>query len=424
MLSPGAKGWINKYFDLVENDQINLNVVYPEGIRRLHFLHLKLGNSGIVFGHPLRLLFAKHISDNKWTSEEKLKLLLFESHLLVYLQQHPSFDKDHFIKCLFDFYKFHNARSITNLFALFKKSDSVEAVESALANRVDIKLNLLENKWWVTTFSNVFVYLDVILFDDFLRKREEEAIKNYGSFALNAMTALTLSAYADGKVEEKEKDMFNVFLASANLKDDQRDKAKQRLKEGATYDDFSGYVHRHWLLKRFLLDISALMIFSTHDAIDEEMLFLEEFAEYFNIPNTELQETISMVENFVLNSQGSVEFLEDKSSYEKVYSSLSKRWAKVLGRNKDKIATELKESKVLLSLVTKSTTQELTKEEKEMVKEQLKDLAKSVPALTIFMLPGGTILMPILLKLLPDLVPSAFRENQIDDSANPSKEGE
>ena len=422
MLSPGAKGWINKYFDLVDNDEINLEVVYPEGIRKLHFLHLKLGNSGIVFGYPLRLIFAKQISDTKWTNEEKLKLLLFESHLLVYLQEHPTFDREHFIKSLFEFYKFHNARSITNIFSLFKKTEQVEAVETVLANRVDIKLNLLENKWWVSTLSNVFVYLDVILFDDFLHRKEEEAIKNYGSYALNALTALTLSAYSDGVIEDKEKDMFNVFLASASLKEDQREKAKNRFKQGASFDDFSSYVHRHWLLKRFLLDISALTIFSSHEAIDEEMLFLEEFAEHFNIPNTELQETISMVENFVLNSEGSVEFLGDKSSYEKVYSSLFKRWAKVLGRNKDKIAVELKESKVLLSLVTKSTTQELTKEEKEMVKEQLKDLAKSVPALTIFMLPGGTILLPILLKLLPDLVPSAFRENKIDES--PSQEQE
>lgn len=422
MLSPGAKGWINKYFDLVENNQINLVVNYPEGIRKLHFMHLTLGNSGIVFGFPIRLIFAKQIPDTNWTNEEKLKLLLFESHLLVYLEKNPVLDKDKFLASLCDFYKFHNARSITNIFSLFKKTESIEALESALAHRVDIKMKLLENKWWVNTLSNAFVYLDVILFDDFLRKKEEEAIKNYGSYAQNALTALTLSAYSDGVIEDKEKDMFNIFLASANLEDDKRDKAKERFKKGATFNDFSGYVHRHWLLKRFLLDLSALIIFANHDAIDEEIIFLEDLADYFQIPPQELQETISMVENFVLAGKNSAEFLRDSSSYEKVYSSLTKRWMKVLGRNKDKIALELKESKVLISLVTKSTTQELSKEEKDMVKEQLKDLAKSVPALTIFMLPGGTILLPILLKILPDLVPSAFRDNQIDNTNQDEQE--
>ena len=84
MLSPGAKGWINKYFDLVENGEISLEIDRPEGLRKLHFMHLTLGHSGIVFGYPMDLIFAIELDDSKWTSEEKLKLLLFESHLFVY----------------------------------------------------------------------------------------------------------------------------------------------------------------------------------------------------------------------------------------------------------------------------------------------------------------------------------------------------
>ena len=49
------------------------------------------------------------------------------------------------------------------------------------------------------------------------------------------------------------------------------------------------------------------------------------------------------------------------------------------------------------------------------MKTQFKDLAKSIPALTVFMLPGGAVLMPLLLKLIPGLIPSAFKENTIDE---------
>lgn len=97
-----------------------------------------------------------------------------------------------------------------------------------------------------------------------------------------------------------------------------------------------------------------------------------------------------------------------------MYGNLSARWSKIIVRNKDKIANELKESKDLVSLIKKSTTQELSSEEKEKVKTQFLDLAKTVPALTIFMLPGGALLLPLVLKLLPDLIPSAFKENEID----------
>jgi hypothetical protein len=56
---------------------------------------------------------------------------------------------------------------------------------------------------------------------------------------------------------------------------------------------------------------------------------------------------------------------------------------------------------------------ELTKEEKELVKTQFKDIVKSMPSLAIFMLPGGAFLLPLILKIIPDLVPSAFRDNEV-----------
>ena len=54
------------------------------------------------------------------------------------------------------------------------------------------------------------------------------------------------------------------------------------------------------------------------------------------------------------------------------------------------------------------------KDEKSKVKEQLLDICKTIPSLTIFLLPGGAILLPLLVKLIPKLLPSAFDENRID----------
>ena len=68
----------------------------------------------------------------------------------------------------------------------------------------------------------------------------------------------------------------------------------------------------------------------------------------------------------------------------------------------------------MILLVKKSTSSDLSKEEKEIVKTQFKDLAKSVPSLAIFMLPGGALLLPLILKIIPDLIPSAFKDNKLD----------
>ncbi|MGG8496896.1 LETM1 domain-containing protein [Tenacibaculum sp. TC6] len=81
--------------------------------------------------------------------------------------------------------------------------------------------------------------------------------------------------------------------------------------------------------------------------------------------------------------------------------------------NKKRLAKELQESKELIFLIKKSLTTSLTDEEKKKVKDQTLDICKAIPAFTVFMLPGGALLLPLLIKLIPDILPSAFRE---DDS--------
>ncbi|CAM1371497.1 LETM1 domain-containing protein [Tenacibaculum xiamenense] len=82
-------------------------------------------------------------------------------------------------------------------------------------------------------------------------------------------------------------------------------------------------------------------------------------------------------------------------------------------KNKKRLAQELRESKELVFLIRKSFSTSLTDEEKRKVKEQTLDICKAIPAFTVFMLPGGALLLPLLIKLIPDILPSSFRA---DDS--------
>ena len=83
----------------------------------------------------------------------------------------------------------------------------------------------------------------------------------------------------------------------------------------------------------------------------------------------------------------------------------------LLHRNKLRLLEELSQSKVAMQLIAKSTTTNLTPEEKGKIKMQLLDICKSIPALAVFLLPGGALLLPLLIKLIPDILPSAFRED-------------
>lgn len=84
-------------------------------------------------------------------------------------------------------------------------------------------------------------------------------------------------------------------------------------------------------------------------------------------------------------------------------------------KNKKRLAKELQESKELVVLLKKSTHNKLSEEEKGKVKEQLLDICKGIPAFAIFMLPGGALLLPLLIKLIPDILPSSFREDDAEE---------
>jgi Mg2+/Co2+ transporter CorC len=83
----------------------------------------------------------------------------------------------------------------------------------------------------------------------------------------------------------------------------------------------------------------------------------------------------------------------------------------LLNKNKARLSKELAESKEVVQLIQKSTKKALTEEEKLKIKEQLLDICKAIPAFAVFMLPGGALLLPLLTKLIPDILPSAFRED-------------
>lgn len=83
----------------------------------------------------------------------------------------------------------------------------------------------------------------------------------------------------------------------------------------------------------------------------------------------------------------------------------------LLQKNKRRLAKELSQSKEAVYLIKKATHSKLSEEEKEKIRIQLLDICKAIPAFAVFILPGGALLLPLLIKLIPDILPSAFRED-------------
>lgn len=84
----------------------------------------------------------------------------------------------------------------------------------------------------------------------------------------------------------------------------------------------------------------------------------------------------------------------------------------VLKSNWEKIKLEVVKSEEMLVILWKfAYGQKVSFQEKKMAKAQLLEIIRMIPALAIFLLPGGLILLPILARALPwELLPTSFRQ--------------
>ena len=70
--------------------------------------------------------------------------------------------------------------------------------------------------------------------------------------------------------------------------------------------------------------------------------------------------------------------------------------------NKEAILMEVLAIKGLMQLLmkTRNTDEKWTREEKKEIKIHLKNIAKIMPAIALFSLPGGSFLLPVLAEVL------------------------
>jgi hypothetical protein len=81
---------------------------------------------------------------------------------------------------------------------------------------------------------------------------------------------------------------------------------------------------------------------------------------------------------------------------------IKKYLKRLININKEVILMEVLSIRGLMQLLmkTRNTDEKWTREEKKEVKRHLKNIAKILPAIAIFSLPGGSFLLPILTEVL------------------------
>ncbi|CAN0604660.1 unnamed protein product, partial [Ectocarpus sp. 12 AP-2014] len=166
---------------------------------------------------------------------------------------------------------------------------------------------------------------------------------------------------------------------------------------------------------RYLLDMACLTVWEDHSLDYTESDFIFGIGKDLGFDNTIISTSITDVTEFFKLNFDTIPYLKEKNLAKQFYDSMGKIVKKLILRNSKRLHKELSQSAELVALLSKSTVRDLSDEEKRKVQNQLLDIFKSIPSLAIFILPGGAILLPIFIKLIPKLLPSAFDENRIDE---------
>ncbi|MCK0156981.1 LETM1-related biofilm-associated protein [Cellulophaga sp. F20128] len=393
-MNPSSSGWIDKFGHLVTQS----NMTYSS----FSSLYVALCETGFAYGIHIKWLEFIPITHTP-TEDEIAKANLISALYFTYVIAYNDRNYKNFITKVNYFY---DALGINSSFLekLLSGSKPSNKLELLIRSRVFLEDNLI-NKTFGTSVTNTLLFVDVLVFKQFLKK--EDDIRNYAEeleYILINLIHHTLNSKQQQKYDER---LSYLFIASLSfLKDDAhhfdsnyRDKL---------IDKFSPNEYQ------FLMDIICVTAWEDLTLDYKESEFVFGISKDLNMSKNEVENSLEKIAIFFKENASKIPHLKDHNLVEKFYENSTKFANKLILRNSKRIQKELSESKELVALISKSTITTLSVEEKRKVQNQLLDIFKSIPSLAIFILPGGAILLPIFVKLIPKLLPSSFDENRIE----------
>jgi len=165
------------------------------------------------------------------------------------------------------------------------------------------------------------------------------------------------------------------------------------------------------LEKYYLLDIAGMALWSDGKIENNEAYFLHSLAKVLSVSEDFVDDSISSTNDFITKHKKEIPYFNYSNPVKHFYDQTTQSVITLMSRNKKRLVKEIVQSKELMLLLAYSTRRDLNEKEKKKVKKQILDICKTIPSLTIFLLPGGSLLLPILIKFIPTLLPSAFNEN-------------
>lgn len=398
MINPSASGWIDKFF-------IEQKVSEQTVSTTTDSFYQKVRETGFIYGHIITFHTINPIETKGWFKEEISKVALLNTLYGVFCLTNNEISSENFIKQTVAFYNQMNPEG----FSLFKKILPKNSLSLTLEKIIDERVQTNDSiisKNFSHLVTNALLFIDVLAFRQYLLHGEipEKYLKKIEETIVNIVT-LALKI----KSKKSQYDDLLIKLFEASIRYSKFSRISVQSLETLQLEYFSNELEHY-----YLIDIAGMALWSDGKIENNESYFLHSLAETVSVSDAFVKQSIDNTDAFIAKHKKEIPYFNYSNPVKHFYDQTTQSVVTLISRNKNRLIKEIVQSKELMVLLAYSTRRDLDEKEKKKVKKQLLEICKTIPSLTIFLLPGGSLLLPILIKFIPTLLPSAFNEN-LDD---------
>ena len=407
-ISPFKKNWLKKYFQTTENHEAIIHKLPTDILTNDLRTYAALQPTGFPYGQGHQFIFHTAVAFDTYASTEASKLFFFEGMLLVSRLNNNTQTEVAHLSAIQSYLKYLESGSDLNT----EENSCMYTATEKLIDRYTKRYNTFSSKFFNNHLSNCIQTLDLILFQEYLSNPNTKNLSEKRTKTLlNLLQIVAATAWIDGNIAKEERSIFNALIKNANFDTENRTKAKNFMERSVSIESITFEEQPSELLSRYLLEMAIFTACADHDLDAKEITLIEQLTEKLKITKETCNNSFLAIQQFIADTNSKNNYFLSKSIHSRLFDTVKKDWIRILGNNKEKLQTELKESRILLDLLSKATREDLSKEELKTVKTQLGDLAKTIPSFALFLLPGGSLVLPVVIKLIPNLLPSAFQTN-------------
>jgi hypothetical protein len=395
MINPSALGWIDKFFSEQKVSEKTVS-------KTTDTFYQKVRETGFIYGHIITFDTENAIETKGWFKEEISKVALLNTLYRIFCITADDYNSENFIKQAVSFYHQMNPEG----FSLFKKILPKNSLSLTLEKIIDERVQTNDSiisKNFSHLVTNALLFIDVLAFRQYLLQGEipEKYLKKIEETIVNIVT-LALKI----KTHKSQYDDLLIKLFEASTRYSKFSRISVQSLETLQLDYFTNELEHY-----YLIDIAGMALWSDGKIENNEAYFLHSLAETISVSDDFVNESIMSTAAFITKHKKEIPYFNYSNPVKHFYDHTTQNVVTLISRNKNRLVKELEQSKELMVLLAYSTRRDLDEKEKKKVKKQLLEICKTIPSLTIFLLPGGSLLLPILIKFIPTLLPSAFNEN-------------